>query len=89
MSLNQLRYNNPEPFEVSDLTLTAGQASNLTSNSATITNLTATKAVITGPITFPNVLPGNYTIESGYNGLLAGPINVTGSITINGVLVVV
>lgn len=88
MALNQFKHNHPEPVQIDDITL-RGTNSTLNSANANITNLTATNAVINGPLLVPNVLPGNYTIGAGYNGLLPGPINITGSITINGILVVV
>ena len=88
MALNQFKHNHPEPVQIDDITLT-GTNSTLNSANATITNLTATNATVTAPILFPKVLTGNYTIGANYNGLLAGPINVTGSIVVNGVLVVV
>ena len=88
MALNQFKHNHPEPVQIDDITLT-GTNSTLNSANATITNLTATNATVTAPLLFPKVLTGNYTIGANYNGLLAGPINVTGSIVVNGVLVVV
>ena len=88
MALNQFKHNHPEPVQIDDITLT-GTNSTLNSANATITNLTATNATVTAPLLFPKVLTGNYTIGADYNGLLAGPINVTGSIVVNGVLGVV
>jgi len=88
MALNQFKHNLPEPVQIDDITL-RGTNSTLNAANATVTNLTATNAIVTAPILFPKVLPGNYTIDANYNGLLAGPINVTGSIVVNGVLVVV
>jgi len=88
MALNQFKHNLPEPIQVNDIVL-KGTNSTLNAANATVTNLTATNATVTAPILFPKVLPGNYTIDASYNGLLAGPINVTGSIVVNGTLVVV
>ena len=88
MELNQFKHNHPEPVQIDDITL-RGTNSTLNSANANITNLTASTAIVNGPILVPNILPGNYTVAAGYNGLLPGPINITGSITIDGVLVVV
>ncbi len=88
MALNQFKHNHPEPVQIDDITL-RGTNSTLNSANANITNLTASTAIVNGPLLVPNVLPGNYTVSRGYNGLLPGPINITGSITIDGVLVVV
>ena len=88
MALNQFKHNLPEPVQIDDLVL-KGTNSTINSANATITNLTASTAIVNGPLLVPNILPGNYTVAAGYNGLLPGPINITGSITINGVLVVV
>ena len=88
MALNQFKHNLPEPVQIDDMVL-KGTNSTLNAANATITNLTATNATVTAPLLFPKVLTGNYTIGADYNGLLAGPINVTGSIVVNGVLVVV
>jgi len=88
MALNQFKHNHPEPVEIDDITL-KGTNSTLNSVNANITNLTATTAIVNGPLLVPNVLPGNYTIGKDYNGFLPGPINITGSITIDGILVVI
>jgi len=42
-----------------------------------------------GMIIHDNVLTGNHYIGTAYNGLMAGPVNVEGSLTIDGVWVVV
>lgn len=88
MALNQFKHNHPEPLQIDDLTL-RGTNSNINAANLTATNFSANNAVINGPILFPNVLSGNYTVPANQNGLLPGPINIQGSITINGVLVVV
>lgn len=88
MALNQFKHNHPEPLQVDDITL-RGTNSNVNAATLTATNFSAENAVITSPLLFPNVLTGNTTIPANYNGLLPGPINIQGSITINGILVVV
>lgn len=88
MALNQFKHNHPEPLEVDDLTL-RGTNSNVNAARLSATDFTATTATFSAPILFPNVLTGNSVVPTNFNGLLPGPINIQGSITINGILVVV
>lgn len=88
MALNQFKHNHPEPLQVDDLTL-RGTNSTVNAANLTATNLTASNAIITAPLLFPSVLTGNTVVPANYNGLLPGPVNIQGSIRIDGVLVVV
>lgn len=88
MALNQFKHNHPEPLQVDDLTLT-GTNSNVNAARLSATNLTASNATFAAPILFPSVLTGNSVVPANFNGLLPGPINIQGSITIDGILVVV
>jgi len=80
MALNQFKHNHPEPAVINDINMSG----TLTGAAATITSLT-----VAGPIVVPNVLNGNYTIARGFNGILPGPIDIQGSINVEGILVVV
>jgi hypothetical protein len=64
------------------------------------TNITNTRLVGTanslrglyicdGMIVTDNVLSGNAYIGTAYNGMMAGPVNITGTLTIDGNFVVV
>lgn len=88
MALNQFKHNHPEPLQVDDITL-RGTNSNVNAANLSASNFTASNAVITAPLLFPSVLTGNTVVPANYNGLLPGPINIQGSITIDGILVVV
>jgi hypothetical protein len=45
--------------------------------------------VSNGMVIYDNTLNGNHYIGTNFNGLMAGPVNVNGTLTIDGVWVVV
>lgn len=79
MALNRFQNPGQTPTRVDELT----------SQNIGVTTVTSRNTYVSGPIQFSNTVVGDHVIGTAFNGLLAGPVNIQGSIEINGVLVVV